>query len=83
FFRIWPHIEFQRMNYPTWPPPSASPLHPLEPWGRQVFVFRPFAGDLAAEPSGPYPRVPPLRGPAPPTDRLSPRLSRLAAAAAE
>ncbi|OEH78280.1 hypothetical protein cyc_04597 [Cyclospora cayetanensis] len=81
--RIWPHIQFQRMNYPTWPPPNASPLHPLEPWGRQLFVFRPYAGDLSAAIKGPYPRIPPLRGPVPPFDQLSPHLERLATAAAE
>ncbi|XP_026191523.1 uncharacterized protein LOC34621107 [Cyclospora cayetanensis] len=71
------------MNYPTWPPPNASPLHPLEPWGRQLFVFRPYAGDLSAAIKGPYPRIPPLRGPVPPFDQLSPHLERLATAAAE
>ncbi|KAL8443699.1 hypothetical protein Emed_006605 [Eimeria media] len=70
------------MNYPTWPSPNASPLHPLEPWGRQLFVFRPYAADMQANLRGPYPRPPPLRGAAPPTDGLSPSVSRLAAAAA-
>ncbi|CDJ28786.1 Conserved Plasmodium protein, related [Eimeria mitis] len=70
------------MNYPTWPPPNASPLHAIEPWGRQLFVFTPYAADLSASPSGPYPRWPPLRGPAPPMNRLSPNLERLSAAAA-
>ncbi|KAL8272839.1 hypothetical protein Esti_003226 [Eimeria stiedai] len=70
------------MNYPTWPPPNASPLHPLEPWGRQLFVFRPYAADMQGSLRGPYPRQPPLRGTPPPTDGLSPSVSRLAAAAA-
>ncbi|CDJ56131.1 hypothetical protein, conserved [Eimeria maxima] len=82
FFRIWPHIEFKRMNYPTWPPPNSSPLHPIEPWGRQVFVFTPYAVDSSAPLSGPYPRQPPLRGAAPPSHHLSPHLASLAAAAA-
>ncbi|KAL8438737.1 hypothetical protein Efla_003408 [Eimeria flavescens] len=81
-FRIWPHVQFQRLNYPMWPPANASPLHPLEPWGRQVFVFKPYAAQMGAELQGPYPRLPPARGPAPPTDSLSPGVSRLAAAAA-
>ncbi|CDJ53041.1 hypothetical protein, conserved [Eimeria brunetti] len=82
FSRIWQHVAYKRMNYPTWPPPNSSPLHPIEPWGRQVFVFVPYAADVNASVTGPYPRLPPLRGPAPPSHRLSPHLEGLAAAAA-
>ncbi|KAF8821350.1 hypothetical protein IE077_002128 [Cardiosporidium cionae] len=32
-------MQFRRMNLPNWPPADASPLHPIEPWGKQFFVF--------------------------------------------
>ncbi|XP_952240.1 uncharacterized protein TA13390 [Theileria annulata] len=32
-------IQYNRMKLGEWPPPNSSPLHPIEPWGKQLFVF--------------------------------------------
>ncbi|CEM10233.1 unnamed protein product [Vitrella brassicaformis CCMP3155] len=56
------YIRNRRANYFTWPPPDSSPLHPIEPWGRQFFVFNAYETiDLEdwEGPRGPYPLLPP------------------------
>ncbi|ORM40034.1 uncharacterized protein BXIN_1182 [Babesia sp. Xinjiang] len=32
-------LMYKRMKLGAWPPEGASPLHPIEPWGKQFFVF--------------------------------------------
>eukprot|EP00375_Theileria_parva_P002366 XP_765044.1 hypothetical protein [Theileria parva strain Muguga] len=37
--QYYPEIQYKRMKLGEWPPPNSSPLHPIEPWGKQLFVF--------------------------------------------
>ncbi|KAK1932935.1 hypothetical protein X943_001486 [Babesia divergens] len=37
--QYYPELQFKRMKLGQWPPEGASPLHPIEPWGKQFFVF--------------------------------------------
>ncbi|EAN32761.2 hypothetical protein TpMuguga_02g00478 [Theileria parva strain Muguga] len=37
--KLWKEIQYKRMKLGEWPPPNSSPLHPIEPWGKQLFVF--------------------------------------------
>lgn len=51
-----------KAQFPYWPPKKASPVTPIEPWGKQFFVYNAprgveFRGD---------PRAPPLDGTRPP-----------------
>ena len=41
--RDYNRVKFFRAQYREWPPKDASPLHPIEPWGKTFFVhnFRP------------------------------------------
>jgi hypothetical protein len=32
-------VTRQRARYRFWPPPDASPVIPIEPWGKQFFVY--------------------------------------------
>ncbi|AFZ79373.1 hypothetical protein BEWA_022210 [Theileria equi strain WA] len=32
-------LQYKRLKIGNWPPPDSSPLHPIEPWGKQFFVF--------------------------------------------
>jgi len=45
--RLWIKLFNQRMQEENWPPPGCSPMHPIEPWGKQFAVFN------AAEVAGP------------------------------
>eukprot|EP00386_Alphamonas_edax_P007716 GDKI01025641.1.p1 GENE.GDKI01025641.1~~GDKI01025641.1.p1 ORF type:complete len:181 (+),score=56.63 GDKI01025641.1:67-609(+) len=59
-------IAFKRMNYFTWPPDDCSTMHPIEPWGRQFFVFNAFETvdpNTWGGPQGAYPQIPPKLGP--------------------
>ncbi|GFE53098.1 hypothetical protein BaOVIS_005020 [Babesia ovis] len=37
--KAWKDLMYKRMKLGAWPPEGASPLHPIEPWGKQFFVF--------------------------------------------
>ncbi|KAG6440093.1 hypothetical protein BBOV_III004745 [Babesia bovis T2Bo] len=37
--KAWKDMMYKRMRLGPWPPEGASPLHPIEPWGKQFFVF--------------------------------------------
>ncbi|EPR60916.1 hypothetical protein TGPRC2_310500 [Toxoplasma gondii TgCatPRC2] len=79
-------VMFRRMNLLNWPPEDASPLHPIEPWGRQFFVFNAFATIDPADwcgPRGPFPRLPPLAKPAPDAATLAASPSSLLSALRE
>merc|ERR1719437_345883 len=50
FIRRW------KARFPFWPPPDASPVTPIEPWGKQFFVYNaPPRVELKGDP-----RAPPL-----------------------
>ncbi|PHJ22160.1 hypothetical protein CSUI_003993 [Cystoisospora suis] len=74
---VYRTIMFRRMNLPNWPPDGASPLHPIEPWGRQFVVFNAHEtaapSDSSTQPRGPFPRLPPV---VEPTDDAKTRAAR-------
>ncbi|CAJ1410772.1 unnamed protein product [Effrenium voratum] len=35
-------IRRWQARFPFWPPPDASPVTPIEPWGKQFFAARQF-----------------------------------------
>ncbi|KAK2197018.1 hypothetical protein BdWA1_000012 [Babesia duncani] len=37
-------LYYKRLDNPKWPPPNASPAHPIEPWGKQFFVLNAMQG---------------------------------------
>ncbi|UVC54665.1 hypothetical protein MACJ_003634 [Theileria orientalis] len=37
--QYYPELQYKRMKIGEWPPSNSSPLHPIEPWGKQFFVF--------------------------------------------
>jgi hypothetical protein len=41
--RDYNRVKYFRAQYKDWPPKDASPMHPIEPWGKTFFVhnFRP------------------------------------------
>eukprot|EP00931_Biecheleriopsis_adriatica_P095000 TRINITY_DN68621_c0_g1_i1.p1 TRINITY_DN68621_c0_g1~~TRINITY_DN68621_c0_g1_i1.p1 ORF type:complete len:228 (+),score=45.54 TRINITY_DN68621_c0_g1_i1:51-734(+) len=49
-------IRRWKARFPYWPPPGASPVTPIEPWGKQFFVYNaPPGTELRGDP-----RAPPL-----------------------
>lgn len=46
-FRLKIHkkIIYNRMRRFNWPPPDSSTIHPIEPYGKQFFVFNAFKRD--------------------------------------
>lgn len=49
-------IRRWKARFPFWPPPDASPVTPIEPWGKQFFVYNaPRGTELRGDP-----RAPPL-----------------------
>uniref|UniRef100_A0A7S2QR03 Uncharacterized protein n=1 Tax=Zooxanthella nutricula TaxID=1333877 RepID=A0A7S2QR03_9DINO len=58
-------IRRWKARFPHWPPSDASPVTPIEPWGKQFFVYNAPAGvELRGDPR------------APPLDDLRPRWVR-------
>mmetsp|Transcript_16418 Transcript_16418/g.49421 ORF Transcript_16418/g.49421 Transcript_16418/m.49421 type:complete len:229 (-) Transcript_16418:56-742(-) len=48
-------IRRWKAKFPNWPPPDASPVTPVEPWGKQFFVYNApdrveLRGDIRAPP---------------------------------
>eukprot|EP00927_Polykrikos_kofoidii_P069436 TRINITY_DN64914_c0_g1_i1.p1 TRINITY_DN64914_c0_g1~~TRINITY_DN64914_c0_g1_i1.p1 ORF type:complete len:229 (-),score=33.97 TRINITY_DN64914_c0_g1_i1:309-995(-) len=49
-------IQRWKARFPHWPPKDASPPTPIEPWGKQFFVYNaPFRAEFRGDP-----RAPPL-----------------------
>ncbi|OLQ07339.1 hypothetical protein AK812_SmicGene9280 [Symbiodinium microadriaticum] len=47
-------IHRWKARFPFWPPPDASPVTPIEPWGKQFFVYNaPENTELQGDPRAP------------------------------
>ncbi|CAE8711081.1 unnamed protein product, partial [Polarella glacialis] len=48
-------INRWKAKFPFWPPPDASPVTPIEPWGKQFFVYNaPPGTELLGDPRAPH-----------------------------
>ncbi|CAK9062638.1 unnamed protein product [Durusdinium trenchii] len=47
-------IRRWKARFPFWPPPDASPVTPIEPWGKQFFVYNaPKGTEIRGDPRAP------------------------------